>query len=92
MTPRQKFGKFLRQLRMRRGLTQWDVAREFGLTSAQFVSNIERGVTFPPDEMVAKLAKIYRTPLTDILAQQVEAKEGEIQAWKKSVLALARSA
>lgn len=92
MTPRKTFGQFLRGLRVRRGLTQWDVAREFEFTCAQYISNIERGVTFPSDDMLPRLAKIFRTPLTDILNEMTAAKEAEIKAWKKNVLALARSA
>lgn len=53
---------FLREKRMSAGLTQWDVARRLNYSTAQFVSNWERGVSLPPMEALPNLASLYGTP------------------------------
>lgn len=50
-------GKFLRDARVSAGLTQRDVSAKMGYTSAQFVSNWERGVCAPPHPHAAKARK-----------------------------------
>jgi len=41
-------GIYLREKRIESGLRQVDVSRAIGYTSAQFVSNVERGLCDPP--------------------------------------------
>jgi transcriptional regulator with XRE-family HTH domain len=50
---------FLRESRMRAGLSQAQVARKLRYGTAQFVSNWERGVSEPPLKALKTLAKIY---------------------------------
>jgi transcriptional regulator with XRE-family HTH domain len=47
----------VREARVKSGLSQKDVARKFGWTSAQFVSNIERGLVRVPADKTKAYAK-----------------------------------
>lgn len=51
--------KKLRTARERNGLTQSDVAKEMGYSTAQFVSNWERALSYPPPKVIPRLAKMY---------------------------------
>ena len=50
---------FLREKRTHAGLSQAKVARILGYSTAQFVSNWERGISEPPLETLKVLAKLY---------------------------------
>jgi len=57
---RQKIvGRFLRDKRAKAGLTQWDVAHHLKYSTAQFISNWERGVSLPPLEVLPKLTALF---------------------------------
>src|SRR5262245_30798703 len=43
-----RFGTFLKNARKKRKLSQWAVAQQLGYSSAQFISNLERGISPPP--------------------------------------------
>lgn len=51
-------GKYLKQTRKKAGLTQTDVAKEFGYTSPQFISNYERGLCAPSVETLGFLCEL----------------------------------
>jgi len=46
--PYSRLGTYLGKLRRAEGLTQREVAAALGYSSAQFVSNFERGIAAPP--------------------------------------------
>lgn len=50
---RQKLGKYLRSVRKAAGVSQADLASSLGLTSGQFISNIERGNCSPTLEALS---------------------------------------
>ena len=52
-------GRFLKRKRLEANLTQWDVARELDYTTAQFVSNWERGAALPPLTVLPHIADLY---------------------------------
>lgn len=54
-----KLGKNLKDCRNKAGLTQKNVADRLGYSSAQFISNFERGIAAPPVKRIRVLAKIY---------------------------------
>ena len=56
---RRRLGIFLRAARMKAGLTQQQVAGALGYSTPQFISNWERGVSRPPDEVLARLRNMY---------------------------------
>ena len=50
-------GIFLKNKRIENNLTQKDIANMFDLTSTQFISNWERGISLPPASYLPKLCK-----------------------------------
>ena len=46
--------------RERAGLTQAEVADNFGYPSSQFISNIERGLAALPVDVMVKLVRLYK--------------------------------
>lgn len=53
-------GAYLRNLRLKAGLTQRQVSLALGYSSAQFISNHECGVALPPKKKLTKLRELYR--------------------------------
>jgi len=53
---------FLRNARVEAGLSQSDVSEHLGLSSSQYISNIERGLCPPSVETLVKMTKLYRLP------------------------------
>ncbi|RYZ67224.1 MAG: XRE family transcriptional regulator [Proteobacteria bacterium] len=62
------FANYLRELRNAAGLSQGDVAKIMGYSSAQFISNWERGLSLPPVTALRQIAFIYKVP-TEKLAE-----------------------
>jgi transcriptional regulator with XRE-family HTH domain len=56
---RRIVGKFLREKRVKASLTQWDVAHHLRYSTAQFISNWERGVSLPPHDALPRLATLF---------------------------------
>lgn len=63
----QEFADFMKRKRELVGLSQADVAKEMGYTSAQFVSNWERARSSPPVKDFKKIARLYKIDSTMIL-------------------------
>ena len=61
-----EFGRYLRDLRRRRNLTQVQVAREFGINLCE----IEKGNRSAPDRLLSKLSERYNVPLEQILERK----------------------
>ena len=64
---RRIVGRFLREKRLKASLTQWDVAHHLQYSTAQFISNWERGVSLPPLESLPKLAGLFGIPGKEII-------------------------
>lgn len=62
----RQLGAFLRESRMKAGLSQMQVAKKLGYTTAQFISNWERGVSEPPLKALKTLARIYSVSMDEI--------------------------
>ena len=52
-------GKYLQKRRIKADLTQIEVARKLGYSSAQFISNFERGLCSPPLKQLRKIENMY---------------------------------
>lgn len=82
---RKTVGAFLRRARDLAGLTQTEVGRHLGYSTAQFISNWERGLSLPPMNAIGPLIGLYNvTP-----AQFVEAfddMESELRAIRRRVM------
>ena len=63
------FGGYLRELRRAAGLTLKQVETKASVSNA-YLSQIERGLRNPPHpEILKRLAAVYETPHTDLLAK-----------------------
>ena len=63
---RLEFGTYLKNQRQKSGLTQSEVADSCGLTSPQFISNIERGLCSVPADILVTMADIYKIGKKDL--------------------------
>jgi len=66
-TINEEFGAYLRTKRVRAGLSQSEVARELGYSSAQFISNFERGLCAPPLPALRKIVDCYKIPKKEVI-------------------------
>ncbi len=71
---------FLKERRIAAGLSQIDVSRKLGYTSAQFVSNWERGIAKPPIEALAKIIKLYPVDREEVLDRYLLATKSRLEA------------
>lgn len=60
MASKKDFSVFLKEARATAGLTQRQVSDKLGYETPQFVSNWERGVSFPPVSQLKILAGLYK--------------------------------
>lgn len=58
--------EFLKEKRTHAGLSQKDVAEKLGYSSAQFISNWERGLSSPPMHTLKKLAEMYNVNVDEM--------------------------
>lgn len=80
---RAKESRLLKSSRRGAKLSQRDVAKNLGYTSAQFVSNWERGLSSPPVETLPKLCELYKCkPMPLINARLADLKAEMIEACK----------
>ncbi len=79
-----KLGKYLKEKRISSELTQFEVASRLGYTSAQFISNMERGCCFPPNKVLRGMVKLYKIPVDELLEFLVEM---DTLKWKKTLTA-----
>ncbi len=56
---KEKLGVFLKQKRLKAGLSQDAIAKAIGLQSAQFISNIERGLCSVPGYILKSMVDEY---------------------------------
>lgn len=67
------FSRTLKEFREKAGLSQKDVSDVFGLMSAQFISNWERGVSKPPVNYLKTMAKIYKVDAEELFEKYLRA-------------------
>jgi transcriptional regulator with XRE-family HTH domain len=72
--------QFLKEKRMKIGLTQSDVARKLGYSSPQFVSNWERGLASPPVFILRDLTKIYKVSNDEMFKLMMAEVEADLRA------------
>jgi len=69
----KKLGEYLYQKRMEANLTQREVSEALDYSSAQFISNFERGIAAPPLKKLKKLCAIYHFQPAEIVDLLLEA-------------------
>lgn len=74
---RVQFGRRLRELRIERGMTQEDLAKITGFSTA-FISQMERGINAPSFESLEVLAKALDVVVSELFeAEDAGASEGK---------------
>jgi len=58
MKKNASIGEFLKERRMKKGITQADLSKTLGYSSAQFISNIERDTARPPLKILRTLMRV----------------------------------
>lgn len=64
-TLRHQFGRQLRRLRVQRNMTQETLAEALSI-SAEFVSNIERGINAPSFDTIEKIEVALDIPVSEL--------------------------
>ena len=62
-----KFGKKVREVRLKKKLSQGDIARILGVHRS-YISGLERGVRNPSLDVIAKIALALETTPSDLLS------------------------
>ncbi|MGE3260905.1 MAG: helix-turn-helix domain-containing protein [Bacteriovoracia bacterium] len=75
----EEVGVYLQAARAAKNLTQGRVARLLGYSSAQFISNFERGIALPPVKKLKVLIRLYDIPASELI-DIINATEREILA------------
>ncbi len=73
-------GLFLRKMRDRSGLTQREVALSLEYSSAQFISNFERGMVLPPLKKLKILVKLYSMDVHHLMDLVLESGQNKMKA------------
>jgi transcriptional regulator with XRE-family HTH domain len=69
----------LKKLRQKQNLKQKDVANILGYSSPQFISNWERGISFPPPKCFHVLAKTYNIKINILMQEYLKRCESEMK-------------
>jgi transcriptional regulator with XRE-family HTH domain len=73
-------GEYLQQARKRAGYSQRQVADTLGYSSAQFISNFERGIAVPPLKKLKVLVKMYKLPVPELMDKILDAERRLMEA------------
>ena len=67
-----KLGAFLQENRVRANLSQKEVADRLGYSSAQFISNFERGIASPPLRHLKVMIELYNMSVEKVMGIVME--------------------
>lgn len=67
-----KISEYFKSKRVGVNLSQQDVAKALGFTTGQFISNWERGLSFPPMQVLPKLVKLYKINKNELVNVYLE--------------------
>ncbi len=81
-------GEFLKLMRQKAGLTQHELASTLSYSTAQFISNWERGVSLPPLDVLPKLAHLCRIAPRKLVDVLYRYQEEVLKLHKKQLMAL----
>jgi transcriptional regulator with XRE-family HTH domain len=80
-------GEFLKEVRESAGFTQHDIAEKLSYSTAQFVSNWERGISLPPLDVLRVFSKICNVPCSKLIDVVYDYQQEALRLEKKRVLA-----
>lgn len=77
-----------KSLRLKAELSQREVSEKLGYSTPQFVSNWERGISFPPLEALPELARLYNVDKETLFAMYKDMLIADLQEtldrrWKR---------
>lgn len=72
---KKKLGRLLSRGRKEKALSQKEVAEAMGYTTAQFISNIERGSSVTPLHLLARLIRLYGLNAQQVVAMMMDGHE-----------------
>lgn len=81
-------GDFLKSMRQKSGFTQQDLAYKLSYSTAQFVSNWERGVSLPPLEILPRLSNLCKIPPRSLVEALFRYQEEALKVHKKQLLSV----
>lgn len=67
----QEFGNYLQKARLNAGYTQKEISDMCGFSRAQFISNIERGLCWPPMNVLLIMCDVYNIKREKMLTKLV---------------------
>ena len=73
-------GNYLQRQRRAAGFTQREVSNALGYSSAQFISNFERGIAAPPAKKLKTLINLYGLKRPEVIARLVRGYKEELSA------------
>lgn len=64
--------KYIKEQRLNAALSQKEAVRLLGYKKPQFLSNLERGTSRPPVEVLKRMCEIYRTSYEDMREKYIK--------------------
>ena len=82
--------KYLREKRVSVAMTQQQAGKMLGYEKSQFLSNLERGTSKPPLEVLKRMCEVYKISREEMRARYVEdvvreAESKALQRWSTQV-------
>lgn len=82
---KKNFGRYLKESREKADLSQSYVSEKLGLSSSQFISNIERGIATVPLSTLRKLVRLYSLKTDDVMVVVKREQRREFDATMGSI-------
>lgn len=79
-------GEFLKDSRVKAGLTQQELASKLSYSTAQFVSNWERGISLPPLNVLTTLISLCKISSRNLVDVLFEYQQEVLKAQEKRLL------
>lgn len=73
-----ELGSYLRDMRVKAGLTQREVSLALNYSSAQFISNFECGIAAPPLKKLRTLVNMYKMSPERVMSLMLDAERYKI--------------
>ncbi|MCB0416758.1 MAG: helix-turn-helix domain-containing protein [Bdellovibrionales bacterium] len=86
---RKELGNYLKEKRVQAGLTQLAVAKSVKLTSAQSISNIERGMAPVPTFVLRRMIQLYQISEAEIMWKLMDL---QLRQWRDDFFPEAKAA
>lgn len=77
----KSYGEYWRQARRKRNMTQLELSELLGWESAQFISNVERGLAHYPLMTLPKLIHLLGLPFEEVIDLIMRKEEKELRKY-----------